>query len=993
MVNRLLVVALAVTMSAGLACPPAPPDGDSGIPGLDGGGEADAGPCVNGGACVPEKVCHLGSSWCPLSLCTDTGAFLPAGTPCGAGFVCLPDGECSGRLTLTKVSGDEQHVFPFQWLASQAVVRLTDQTGRAIAGERIDFVPASGMVVTPAFALTDADGQASTTSIRVGLSGFTPLVARGPMNTRASFNVVGDPLPPGTVFDLVGEDRTLGHDGLGKLAPEGHVGEVRGVVSDWSNLNIYFADDCAVRAIGPQGFLSALVGDGTCGDSGDGAAAATAQLNRPTGLAADSGYRRLYIADTGNDRIRVVDLNTGLISTFAGGGTAAGPGWGDLGAARSASLSRPGWIALSPDGRGLLIADTGHDRVRKVDFGTAIITTLLQPSGRCTDPVAFLGCGGELGCGFGEVVLDPTATFKDYSFVVSGSICGTRVGGTAAGVVRVMEGRLDHVAGVVGVTTGGELRNTAYAEPPLIAVEGPHVAIADWAAHRVWSAEATTGLLTRILGDGVPASNGNYVAGATARVARPTGVGLSGKTVYVGDADGHALRAIVESVTAPREIALTPVAGSGERVLQMQPTTQPFQVKAATVTGGLPVSGLSIEWAPPVGSGAACRPDSSSAATDDAGVASVGARVGLTDCTLGAMIRRIHPPLTGPSLSKGATLIPSGQIATFVNERALATEGRSPELGALATLPAPRAVSDGYFVSGCAVRFLSPDGWVSTVAGDPTSCGFGGDDGPGLAARLSNPGDLSVSGNFLYVADTGNNRIRRIYLPTGEITTVAGGGTGTPAADGDGGPATQAVLSRPEHVLYVASSATLYIADNGHNRIRVVDAGTINALVSPTSCNGKVVAFQGCTGPRSCALAQTGVEIHLAATICGSAPGGVTTGIIRLNGSTATHVAGRVGGATTDGTLATQLALQGDLGLSNGADLYFTEGASHRVRKIASVGRAVTTIAGTGTAGFSGDYGPATAARLSAPEGLWVDPGRGVLIADTGNNAIRWVSF
>ena len=173
----------------------------------------------------------------------------------------------------------------------------------------------------------------------------------------------------------------------------------------------------------------------------------------------------------------------------------------------------------------------------------------------------------------------------------------------------------------------------------------------------------------------------------------------------------------------------------------------------------------------------------------------------------------------------------------------------------------------------------------------------------------------------------------------------------------------------------------------------VDSTGTISALVSPTSCNGKTAAFVGCTGPRSCAMAETGVDIYLAATICGSGPGGTTSGIIRLSGSTAAHVAGRVGGATTDGTLAPQLGLQGDLALFNAFDLYFTDGSSHRVRKIDTFSRAVTTVAGSGTAGFSGDYGPALSARLNAPEGLWVSQGRGMLVADTANNAVRWVSF
>ena len=172
--NRSLVAPLAVILTAGFSCS-STPAADGGIPEGDAGTQDAGTTCVNGQACIPpDQVCHAGGMFCLLSICSDTGAFLPPGTPCGAGFVCQPDGQCSGRLTLTKVSGDEQHVFPFQRLPAPAVVRLTDQTGRPIAGERIDFAPSSGMVVTPAFALTDADGRASTSSLRVGLGGYSP---------------------------------------------------------------------------------------------------------------------------------------------------------------------------------------------------------------------------------------------------------------------------------------------------------------------------------------------------------------------------------------------------------------------------------------------------------------------------------------------------------------------------------------------------------------------------------------------------------------------------------------------------------------------------------------------------------------------------------------------------------------------------------------------------------------------------------------------------
>lgn len=983
-----LAVAVAALLTFACPSPGGSDGGDDGGGGGAGGSGGGGGPCVPNAPCVPANPCNEGLQLCVvIAQCGDTGRPLPLGTPCGPGFVCDAPGHCSGSVTLRKVGGDGQQVMPLQPFPAPLVVELVDQNGAAVAGQRIDFTPGQGTVLSAAAATTDAAGRVSI-SARSGLR--APAVrASGPMNTSVTFSLT-QAIDAGVVFDLVGEDRDAGRDGDGLLGPLGHVGEVRGLAWDVFGEALYFADDCAVRLLDRDGFLSTVAGDGTCGNTGDGAAATSARLDRPTGLAYDFLGNRLFIADTNNDRVRVLSFDGGTLDTFAGGGTATGPDWGDDGGARQAVLSRPGWLALDTGARTLFIADTGHDRVRRVDLTTGAVSTVLAPSPSCARTAAFQGCGGELGCS-----LLWLGSASSGNLFVAGNLCGSRIGGPAPGVLRLDPyGVLVEIVGRSGGARfgEGEGRSLGFAAPPLISGSGTRVAMADPAGSRVWSVDANTGRVSAVLGDGVAGTAGTYVAGTSARVGRPSGLAVQREgSLVVADADGHSVRKLQTVAALPSALTLTRVPAATEATWPMQAGAVPF--RATATIGSTPVSGLTIDWLPAV-TNSPCRGVPLSSQTDASGTASTLGRAGADSCDLAAWVKSWPPftPVTG--YAKTVNPLPAGTIATWVNERGLATESGLPDLGVVATLPAPRGISSGFFTSGCAVRWIDSRGWVKNVAGDPLSCGFSGDGAQAATALLNNPGSVALlGGSLLLIADSGNDRIRQVDLTTGIISTRAGGGTGSPAADGDGLPATQAILSRPEHL--AVSGSDLYIADNGHNRIRRVDlnTGTIQAFLGPTSCNGKQIAFAGCTGARSCAMASSGFGIYLAATICGSSPAGTTTGIIDVSGSgTLFHVAGRAGGSTADGTLATQLGLSGDLALCGSPGVLFAETSGHRLRRIDSFSGTVSTVAGTGAAGFSGDYGPATSAQLSSPGGVecW---GVGAFIADTGNNAIRYVRF
>lgn len=275
------------------------------------------------------------------------------------------------------------------------------------------------------------------------------------------------------------------------------------------------------------------------------------------------------------------------------------------------------------------------------------------------------------------------------------------------------------------------------------------------------------------------------------------------------------------------------------------------------------------------------------------------------------------------------------------------------------------------------IRKMTPDGTYSTIAGTGTA-GYSGDGGLATAATLNTPSDVYVSGNALYIADANNRRIRRVDLSSNVITTVAGdgttgttgsgigyavgvavdasgtiyvaagsshvvrqvsasgtystiAGTGTAGYSGDGGAATAAALNLPSDV-YVTSSA-LYIADTNNRRIRKLDlsAGTISTVA----------------GDGTAVITGTGI--------------GYTQGV-------AADASGNVFvAAGTSAASSTQV-----------------------IRKMTPDGT-YSTIAGTGTAGYSGDGGLATAATLSAPSDVFLY-GRDLYIADVGNRRVRKVT-
>ncbi|TXS44271.1 RICIN domain-containing protein [Streptomyces sp. t39] len=285
---------------------------------------------------------------------------------------------------------------------------------------------------------------------------------------------------------------------------------------------------------------------------------------------------------------------------------------------------------------------------------------------------------------------------------------------------------------------------------------------------------------------------------------------------------------------------------------------------------------------------------------------------------------------------------------------------------------------------GHRIRKITTDGRISTVAGTGTA-GYKGDNGPAVSAQLKTPRGITVdSAGDLYVADSENHRVRKITAD-GKITTIAG--SGTAGFGGDGGPATAARLNLPYSVA-VDSAGVLYVADGGNHRVRKITADGKITTIAGTG----VAGFGGDGGPATSALLKwpNGVVVDGAGTLYVVDGQNHRVRRITADGKINTVAGTGTAGFGGDGGTAASAQLNNPLGMvldSTGA-LYLSDHRNHRVRKITADGK-ITTIAGTGVAGFGGDGGPGASAQLNNPIGLAVDCVDTLYIADYSNHRIR----
>jgi sugar lactone lactonase YvrE len=244
------------------------------------------------------------------------------------------------------------------------------------------------------------------------------------------------------------------------------------------------------------------------------------------------------------------------------------------------------------------------------------------------------------------------------------------------------------------------------------------------------------------------------------------------------------------------------------------------------------------------------------------------------------------------------------------------------------------------------------NGAVTTLAGS-SFASFG--DGTGTSASFNQPEGITTDGTNLYVADTVNNKIRKIVIASGVVTTLAGSGT----LGGQNGTGTAATFSAPRGIT-VDDSGNLYVADTGNSKIRkiVIATGVVSDFTT------------GLSGPRG--ITTDGSSLYVA-----------NTGDHTIRGIPI------AGGAVTTFSLATFFSPQGIT--TDGTKLYVSDTENHTIRKIVNNTGAVSTIAGTlGTSGAANNA-TGTLATFNRPIGITTD-GISLFVSDSSNHLIRKIN-
>jgi sugar lactone lactonase YvrE len=626
-----------------------------------------------------------------------------------------------------------------------------------------------------------------------------------------------------------------------------------------------------------------VAGTGHCGSSGDGGPAKQAELDGPSGLAVDR-QQHLFVAEADGDRIRRIDLRTGLIETVVGSGK-QGFG-GDGGDARQASLDTPAGLAIDAQGA-LYIADSGNNRIRRVRDGridtvlgpavSGLASGLNSPSGVALDAQRRLYVADT--DNHRVLLSDPTTgrtrviasggdddnywKFDNPPPLKSAMTEPTGLAVSANGNLYIADternciwrlsaiGRLSVAVGYRSSAQndsgpagdGGSAFDAQLNEPHGIALDANgDLYIADSDNARIRRVTAATQIIATVAGNGTSSltGDGEKATGATLSSPRAIAVDRAG-ALYIADSRNDAVRkvdpidgTILEIVGAQTDRW----GGFGHSSLSSTHAGLNFPAGVAVdLFGNVYVSDSDTRRI--------LRFDASSATLD-----TIAGGRRLTDGLSGdggpARVARMHDPY-------GLAIGPDGNlyVADLYNGRIRRIERAT---GVISSVASYSPESDLKFVSssGTTTYFGSfhsvafdgvgnlyvadmrghrihrvnvQTGAMTTVAGngvrDSEGGGtFSGDGGSALLAGLNRPGGVAVdASNNIYVADTANNRVRRIDAQTGIISTIAG--SGVAGLSGDGAAAGDAQLNAPT-ALAIASDGTLYIADSGNDRIRAV---------------------------------------------------------------------------------------------------------------------------------------------------------------------------
>ena len=575
-----------------------------------------------------------------------------------------------------------------------------------------------------------------------------------------------------------------GYSGDGGPATEAQLNAPSALAVD-SESNLYIADtnNNVIRQVTPDGIVTTVAGNGSLGYSGDGGPATSAALNQPNAVAVDSSGA-LYISDVGNDCLRTVSP-AGVISTFA-------------------ANVHPLSVALGPAGD-LYIVDFVY-RVYPNHFSPILET--VSPNGAITKTrfsgyPSFLPQGAVAVDATGGVYVVFEAGISKYP---AGPLLAQGLGSVggmaadAAGNLYVAETSANRIrkidpAGVISTIAGrgiadfsgdGGLATSAQlSDARSVALDATgNLYIADTGNNTVRMV-STNGVIVTVVGNGNPGPSGDGGPAGYATLNQPQAIAInpSGE-LYISDS------ASIRKVSTNGIIT---------RITTTIPKFSP---------GALVFDGFGNLYASNQSDNRVYMP-----------VPSPSGTVMVVAGTSQRPLCQAFPTSADTTACLPGTLVPLGDGGPATNARLFPTGLAFHAWGNLYVADTEEYLGNDLYIRDYRIRKVSPAGIITSVAGYDPQAGqdrYSGDGGPATAAQLNNPQGVAVDaiGN-LYIADYGNYRIRKVS-PDGTITTIAGNGTS--GHSGDGGPATSAQLNAPRGIA-VDASGNIYVADSDSVRL------------------------------------------------------------------------------------------------------------------------------------------------------------------------------
>jgi len=626
--------------------------------------------------------------------------------------------------------------------------------------------------------------------------------------------------------------------------------------------NIFVADGSRnlVRRIdAATGIIATVAGKtGVFSYSGDGGPATSAGLGEPQGVTVDNAGN-VFIADTNSQRIRRVDVSTGIITTVAGNGTAGFNGDGI--AATSAELNYPRDVAVDSLGN-LFIADINNSRVRRVDALTGIITTAATgaPVGVSVDSSG--------NCYFTDEFTNTVKRIDGKTFLVT-IVAGNGVSGSTGD-------------GGPAVAASLNLSNLNAG----LSVDGAgNIFIPDTNNFRIREVLVSTGVITTVAGNGTPGDGGQAT---TASLGIPEDVAVDGAgSLFIADQQNQRIRRV-----DARTGIITTVAGGGLSLGgDGGPATNASLSAVSSVAvdslGNLFIGTLGVVRRVDVLTGTISTVAGMSTTFGFSGDGGPATSATLSCCTLRVALDKSGSLFIADQNNNRIRRVDavSGIITTVAGDGTTGFNGDGiPATSATLSSPVAVAVdtSGNVFIADVfnnrIRRVDNVTGLISTVAGNGNAA-FAGDGALATSASIYWPQGLAFDGaGNLFIADWGNYRIRRVDAATGVISTVAG--NGSCCFGGDGGPATSGILDEPRGIA-IDPFGNLFIADVFNNRIRRVTALGPPDILTLVSGNNQIsVAGRTLSGPLVVKVtnASGNPVIGMPITFAVTAGGGTLTG-------------------------------------------------------------------------------------------------------------------